>query len=1580
MAYGVLDRRLLPAVSVFGIFLSIVLLASYADSLRGRKASAQTAKPLVLSLDPEPPYCVLRDSTETSDRQLTITGENLLAFSDTRLQFLDVAAGRESIEFDQEVDWLDSRRISIDMAMVDQEFRPVSQLRLRVRITSAETLGLASNWSDEFILARDLSSCGVARPFPPTSPIRGIAGDLWADVIIGKPDFTQIAPKSVVPFKVNNPTGVVVDRSVRPGRAYVWDSGNSRILGIDLAKCYAGVPCKADIVIGQPSGYDRAACNGDNGVQDFPVRARPTSETLCGIPDHSLSPWEGYSFVTMAVDDEGGLYIPDSFNHRILKYESPFESDSVADQVWGQADFSGMVCNRGNLDSPTAESLCFHSNSIRFTLNRYGAGVEIDSRGNMRVADTGNNRVLRFPAHTETGDISNTADLVLGQSDFKTAEPGSSLAKFHAPSAVSFDSQGWLYVADAANDRVLVFKPPFVSGKSAAMTFGSQFHHPSSLEVDPFGRGIWVVDSGNHMVELWDKTGTSVLRVLGKNSYQPDHTCGPPLSGMPGYARMCFIGGSIGLDGWGNVLVPVYHWAADVFRFPLSRTLTGSTQSIDANRRFFYPPLEDNLRDGKGIHSARGVAAWQDQLIVSDIRRLMFWNGLDTLVDGQPADGVVGDEFAVGEGTDCCGRVKVDAAGRLWVMSFEGRHFIDVYQLPLTEYSVPLHTIWKATTSFPVLGTEGLITLGSGIAGIAPVGSGEFLWLSDTDNHRVLRIRDPLTDPVVDVILGQEDSSGDQCNRGRFPAGEPSEIQDGANLDLLCFPGALAIDEIGNLYVSDHALEINGNRRLLVFSAESTPVNNTETILAPQAMKVFTRSAVGRTNLWADPWEPGMVFRPHGRSFWGRFSAATWEPAFDSTNRMVVGYNAYVAPRFVGVYDDPLGPDGLPAAFLHDFGSMPYTATFDQDDNLYVGDINRARVLVYRNPFNNTPGPAEQQAVDAPVPEYTVTVQAVDPEPPSCLVRNSPRTGETTLTLMVDGMAEQRDLTLEFRKVTSLRREFLDIGPAHISANGSQIEVRGRSIWRRLWGHLDRVVLTVRIVERGHVRTAVSNWSPAFVLVDDANSCDTESAQVLGPPFIRSVTPKAGFLTVSWSAPDEMGATGIVSYDLRHIPTIADGTVDSNWTVMHSVWNATTGGILEHDITGLMARTRYDIQVRAVDREGPGPWSETFTGTPALSVCLTGSAVSDVTNPGLVSDCEVLLEARDTLAGSAMLNWSADTHIVDWAGVTVRGTPGRVGRLDLRSRGLDGSIPAVLGRLSSLTYMNLRTNDLNGPIPAELGDLTNLRVLNLHSNRLTGPIPDLSELTGLEEMYLPNNMLIGPVPTWLNSMSEMRELWLWGNELSGTIPDLSGMTSLDKLKLAGNNLEGGVPGASVLPPQLRWLIIQQNPLGGTIPDLSGMTRLTALWLHTNGLTGEIPASHLPPNVTSLNLHSNQLSGEIPNLSGLERLQWLRLQHNQLSGTIPTTLGDTPSLTRLWLHGNMLEGPIPAALGRLTRLERLWLSDNMLTGVIPEELDDLSYLVQWRLAGNGLTGCVPAGLAAVPDNDLDDLGLEVCAAP
>ena len=402
-----------------------------------------------------------------------------------------------------------------------------------------------------------------------------------------------------------------------------------------------------------------------------------------------------------------------------------------------------------------------------------------------------------------------------------------------------------------------------------------------------------------------------------------------------------------------------------------------------------------------------------------------------------------------------------------------------------------------------------------------------------------------------------------------------------------------------------------------------------------------------------------------------------------------------------------------------------------------------------------------------------------------------------------------------------------------------------------------------------------------------------------------------------------------------------------------------------------------------------GETTQTYTVAVARgpSPCVTGGAVSDSTNTGLVSDCDALLAVKDTLAGTASLNWSADTPIARWEGLTLLGTPERVAglnlinesldgvipselgdlsmlaKVDLRNNKLSGSIPSSLGRLSQLTTLNLRSNQLGGSIPGSLGRLTRLTVLNLHSNDLGGDMPDLSR-TMLEELYLANNHdamvegsgLTGPVPAWLNSMTNMRELWLWGNRLSGTIPDLSGMTSLQKLKLAGNNLTGGIPAVSELPPNLKWLIINSNPLGGTIPDLSGMTSLTHLWLHSNELTGSIPAGDmLPPNVDDLNLRDNMLAGQIPDLSGLDMA------------------------TRVRLHNNMLSGEVPATLGGLDRLRQLWLHGNQLTS-IAAELGDLSdTLIEIALSNNSWTGdaCVPAALANVETNDYAEAGLEVC---
>ena len=277
--------------------------------------------------------------------------------------------------------------------------------------------------------------------------------------------------------------------------------------------------------------------------------------------------------------------------------------------------------------------------------------------------------------------------------------------------------------------------------------------------------------------------------------------------------------------------------------------------------------------------------------------------------------------------------------------------------------------------------------------------------------------------------------------------------------------------------------------------------------------------------------------------------------------------------------------------------------------------------------------------------------------------------------------------------------------------------------------------------------------------------------------------------------------------------------------------------------------------------------------------CQGGVAVADpASNPGLVRDCDALLEAKDVLAVTGSLNWDVDTSIARWDGVTVGGTPQRVTELVLFQHLLGGSIPAVLGELTELERLELSANGLTGEIPWQLGDLANLRTLHLPSNGLTGEIPpELGKLT---------NVTV---------------LWLHGNELSGAIPwELGNMSSLEDLGLAGNRLIAGIPGS-----------------------LGNLTRLERLWAYDNRLSGEIPPEL--GDLTALEhleLQDNDLYGPVPwELGNPADLDLLRLSGNRLEGCLRPALRrvTTNDFGDLGLPYCANDGRVPSPTGLVVSL-------------------------------------------------------------
>ena len=467
-------------------------------------------------------------------------------------------------------------------------------------------------------------------------------------------------------------------------------------------------------------------------------------------------------------------------------------------------------------------------------------------------------------------------------------------------------------------------------------------------------------------------------------------------------------------------------------------------------------------------------------------------------------------------------------------------------------------------------------------------------------------------------------------------------------------------------------------------------------------------------------------------------------------------------------------------------------------------------------------------------------------------------------------------------------------------------------------------------------------------------------------------------------------------------------------------------------IQATLSASTYTIEAATYSAETSGAFKLVVQGLPGdpqpQSDCFNGATVPDAdVEVELALDCETLLDLLDTLAGTKVLDWSADVLIEDWEGVTVGGSPKRVTGLNLDRSDLNGRIPSELSELTGLETLSLDGNRLRGEIPTELIELSSLTELSLEGNNLRGEIPTgLGDLAALRTLSLQNNQLSGPIPTELGNLTNLRALSLAENQLSGTIPvELAGLTNLEELYISGNTFSGCIPdglsdianndfselsigfcvtgacstGSAVENPDentglasdCQVLLRVQNTLTGRtrlnwsaempIEDWEGITvsgspkRVTHLTLDQRGLSGKIP-----PELGSLtelrvlSLSDNQLLGSIPpQLGTLNKLEWLYLSENQLSGEIPADLGDLVNLKILFLASNQLSGGIPPKLGSLSSLESMHLQNNLLDGQIPSEFDGLSSLIDLKLSNNLLSGSMPSELGSL--NSLKEMYLD-----
>jgi sugar lactone lactonase YvrE len=242
----------------------------------------------------------------------------------------------------------------------------------------------------------------------------------------------------------NTPSALAIDRD---GNLYVADTGNNRIRKVT----------KEGLVT-------TLAGDGSAGFRDGPAAQAQFNGPL-GV----------------AVDEEGNLYVADTYNDRIRLVTKEGEVRTVAGTgVVGYAD--GDALGAAQLDTPS--------------------GLVLGRDGELFIADTGNNRLRRLTKEgqlttlalirdeqTPPGEIPRPVGLARTHDGFLYATllergrvvqvapdlrvrviaglgsgfadgDGLSEARFNQPAAVALDQDGALYVADSANYLVRRIAPP----------------------------------------------------------------------------------------------------------------------------------------------------------------------------------------------------------------------------------------------------------------------------------------------------------------------------------------------------------------------------------------------------------------------------------------------------------------------------------------------------------------------------------------------------------------------------------------------------------------------------------------------------------------------------------------------------------------------------------------------------------------------------------------------------------------------------------------------------------------------------------------------------------------------------------------------------------------------------------------------------------------------------------------------------------------------------------------------------------------------------------------------------------------
>lgn len=427
-----------------------------------------------------------------------------------------LAAGSGSVARSKE---LDSHRIySADGTEMLEEWGPMHQVRLENGESKQARIHSVVKYDEGWTSKPGENP--VVKPHLPTRTTTGAA-------IVGKSDADQRVTETSYDWNLRLPTEQVVDPSGLNLHTRTYYNGN----GYPIESEQPGGPppneskehpTEADAHTTKTYYYGEhgSPCEGSPGYAGLPCETRPAVQPgTPGQPELLVVKYPAYNQLgepTEIVESPGGG--SSNLRRTIKTYDAAGRVITLRQEGGGTSLPATETLYSETLGMPTTqrfacESQCGsggYSYSSSFGSSGTGngqfahpAGIAIDSKGNLWVADENNKRVEKFNAAGEY------------QSSFGSS--GSGNGQFGRPTDVAIDAKGNLWVTDASNNRIQEFneKGEYIAKFGTLGSGNLQFNGPESIAIDSKSN-IWIGDTYNHRVQELNEKG-EFIRAFGTN-------------------------------------------------------------------------------------------------------------------------------------------------------------------------------------------------------------------------------------------------------------------------------------------------------------------------------------------------------------------------------------------------------------------------------------------------------------------------------------------------------------------------------------------------------------------------------------------------------------------------------------------------------------------------------------------------------------------------------------------------------------------------------------------------------------------------------------------------------------------------------------------------------------------------------------------------------------------------------------------------------------------------------------------------------------------------------------------------------